>query len=95
MIQGHYAKSGQQHGPASAEERMALLRSGRLDPMRNLVGDSSMNEQPLFARFPDQADPLFSPFRPMTPLDGSPPPVFIGGRKANPVFRHRRTIEPQ
>lgn len=42
MTQWYYAKGGQQHGPVPAEELMALLRSGGLDPAKDLVWNPSM-----------------------------------------------------
>lgn len=44
MSQWYYAKGGQQHGPVPAEELMALLRSGGLDPARDLVWNSAMTD---------------------------------------------------
>lgn len=42
MTQWYYAKGGQQHGPVPAEELMALLKSGGLDPNNDLVWNPSM-----------------------------------------------------
>jgi len=42
MTQWYYAKSGQQHGPVSQEELVTLLRSGGLDPSKDLVWNQSM-----------------------------------------------------
>ena len=44
MNQWYYAKGGQQHGPVPAEELMALLRSGGLDPNKDLVWNPSMTD---------------------------------------------------
>lgn len=42
MNQWYYAKGGQQHGPVPAEELTALLRSGGLDPAKDLVWNPSL-----------------------------------------------------
>lgn len=42
MIQWYYAKGGQQQGPMPAEELIVLLRSGGLDPAKDLVWNPSM-----------------------------------------------------
>jgi hypothetical protein len=42
MSQWYYAKDGQQHGPVPAEELIALLKSGEVDPNNDLVWNPSM-----------------------------------------------------
>ncbi len=42
MTQWYYAKGGQQHGPVPTEELIALLRSGSLHPVNDLVWNPAM-----------------------------------------------------
>jgi hypothetical protein len=42
MTQWYYAKGGRQHGPVPAEELMAMLKSGELDPANDLVWNAAM-----------------------------------------------------
>ena len=53
MTQWYYAKGGQQHGPVPAEELMALLRSGGMDPAKDLVWNPSMPDWLPASRVPE------------------------------------------
>lgn len=66
MTQWYYAKGGQQHGPVPAEELMALLRSGGLDPAKDLVWNPSM--------------PDWLPASQVLELSGGPPPAAYGNQ---------------
>jgi len=67
MNQWYYAKGGQQHGPVPAEELMALLRSGGLDPNKDLVWNPSMTDW-----LPASQVPELSAAAPMATLGSQP-----------------------
>lgn len=67
MNQWYYAKGGQQHGPVPAEELMALLRSGGLDPNKDLVWNPAMTDW-----LPASQVPELSAAAPMATLGSQP-----------------------
>lgn len=56
MTQWYYAKGGQQNGPVPAEELMALLHSGGLDPAKDLVWNPSMTDWLPASQVPELSD---------------------------------------